>query len=95
MKLGTGGRGATLERIVPVLGVNSGVIDWELRVGDSEEAAYAATATATGKLVGGRNLSFRPKLRGNAFYLQLRSSADQWSMERVESEVREGGRIRK
>lgn len=58
--------------LVATLGSGSGPVNWALRVGDSAEQAFNATATASGTFtVAGMNPTERPRLSGGACVLRL------------------------
>jgi hypothetical protein len=67
-----------LAELTGILGTSSGNVTWAVYGGDSAEEAYdrflAGTSLATGTWTAGRNRIYRPRRRGNAFYLQLSSN---------------------
>lgn len=81
--------------------VASGVlnVDYQLRTGETPEAAYAATAAVTGTLFDGTDLPrhvLRDRLAGNALYLTFRKTTGSTegfiSFDRMTAWLRESGR---
>jgi hypothetical protein len=92
IRMGAGDGSTRLDHMVAVLGLDSGDVSWELRVGKSEEEAFARPAvTKSGTWRAGRNLTNRPWVRGNSFYLVIRGSGSHWSMERIEMRLQDSG----
>jgi hypothetical protein len=83
--LGGGGYfdGMLLE-IVGQTGVGSGDVTCEVKVGNSVESAFNATPRSAFTFRAGKNLTHRPRLRGNACFLRLSSSGGSaWAMENL------------
>ncbi len=92
--LGQPGTDGIISEIEGTLGVGSADVTWELRGGDSAEAAAVATSVlATGIWVAGRNARYHPRIRRVAGILYLTSTGS-WAFENAVLGRIPGGRIR-
>ena len=72
-----------LTEIIAILAEDSGLVDWEVFVGDTAEDAYkAAGAFASGSWGPGRNYTERPRARAAAAIIKI-SSQNRWAMEHI------------
>lgn len=83
----------SLDQLSAVLADGSGDVDWEVRVGETAEAAIDATARASGTWTAGRNTLERPRIRG-AYGVVVLSSDTAWAMEELTAVRTARGRIR-
>ena len=83
-------REGLLQQIQAVLGDDSGDVTWSVLVGASAEAAWDASAFATGTFTAGFNAAPRPRARGMAFYLKLAATTP-WAVERVTATLQQLG----
>jgi hypothetical protein len=77
------------------LAENSAYVDWAVRAGNSPEAAYGATAQASGTWrEDGLNPTNYPRVRGSDFILRLSNGQDgeKWGMERLIVDIEQKGR---
>jgi hypothetical protein len=83
--LGGGGYGdGILREVIGQLAKLSGPATLEIQVGDSIEAAYQAAPRDAFALVGGKNLTHSPRLRGSACFLRLSSEGGvAWAHEQM------------
>lgn len=88
---------AMIRMIVPLLPETTGDVDGALRVGDTPEAAFAASAARSYEWnATSRNKPNRPRVRGAAAYLRISNgeTGAAWSFERIDLEVEQLRRLR-
>jgi hypothetical protein len=73
-----------LVEVIGQLGIGSSDVTCQVQVGKSVEDAYEARPRTIGTLRAGKNLTFRPQLRGNACFIRLTTSASgSWAYENL------------
>jgi hypothetical protein len=77
----------TLHEILATLGLKSGKVTWTTMVGHGAEATLQSLLQRTGVFAfPGRQMTARPRLKGNCAYIKLDNSADDtqhWALERL------------
>mgnify|MGYP001614259875 CR=1 FL=1 len=91
--MGFGGFDGLAKEVVGTLAASSGSVTWSLHVGNTPEAAVAASAFASGTWAAGLNAVARPRGRGGYWCLKLTSTA-RWGLERIEATIERLGRLR-
>ena len=83
-------RQIVLNELRAVLADGSDDVTYDVYVGDSPEAALAATSVFSGTWSEGRNRSVRERARGHVAYIRLRNStlAERWAMERIQAVIK-------
>lgn len=82
-----------LTEMVGTLADGSGPVSWSVLAGDSPEEALGSEAVASGQWEAGRNLTDRPRARGQSFYLKLQGVADsRWALEGIVASRQTAGR---
>jgi hypothetical protein len=86
IELGSGARDGRIDTLIADVARHSRDVSWELRVGKNAELAFRSTAAVSGTWEDGKNLTNRPRRRGNGFCLKVGRFASQtagWGMERI------------
>jgi len=82
-----------LTEMIANLTRDSGSVNWALYVGETPEDALRSSARQVGTWSGGHNRRVRPRVRGNAIYLQLQSGAP-WELEELMVSMQPAGQRR-
>ncbi len=83
-----------LTEIQGILGNDSGLVTWNILLGDTPEQALLNPVQATGTFSGGRNPTALVRRASHAIYIQLTSEVP-WRMEQIRAIIRVSGRIRR
>jgi hypothetical protein len=83
-----------LKEMVVVMGTESGPVDYEIKVGETAEEAFASDAVDEGELIAGRNYNKYVRRSGHAVYCRLTSSV-RWSMETIALVTMTQGTVRR
>lgn len=86
----------TIRDALPIMGMNSNAVKYEVLVGRSPEEALASTPVETGTWQPGRGFSSYLNWKGHAIYFRISSLPkipNFWSMESVRVTLRDRGRI--
>jgi hypothetical protein len=84
-----------LAELLGTLAEGSGNVSWTIYTGKTAEEALAATSFLTGTWKAGRNLTTRPRARGDSLVLKLTGTADStWAVEEMQITAMPKGRLR-
>jgi hypothetical protein len=83
-----------LKDMQPVLGEDSGDVEFAVHVGRTAEEALASAAVVTGTWSAGRNLTTMVRRAGHAVYIKLTSS-NKWALEAIRCRLSAQGKVRR
>lgn len=83
-----------LHELQAIMAENSGIVTWEVLVGNTAEAALASAAVASGTWAASRNLTDVVRYSGHAVYLRITSTVP-WAIESVRARISTHGKTRR
>ena len=83
-----------LKDLQAILGTASGDVTYSVHVGNSAQAAYAASASVTGTWGAGRNLDSLVRRSGHAVYVKI-TSTNAWALEQIRARIAGKGKVRR